>query len=289
FLNDVETYLHERIDEVLTGSTHPILVNIFGPDAQVLRSKAEEVREALAPIHGLVDVHKEFQIDVPHVQVKENLAREERYGLKPGDVRRMAATFLAGIEVSDVHRDNKVYDLWMWSTPESRRSPQDVRNLPMDTPRGGRVPLAEVADVSIQPMPNIINRENRSRRITVEADVSGRDLGAVAREIERALGRIQFPLEYHAELAGEHAERPAAQQSRLRPILMTMAATALALVPLVVAGDIPGHEIEYPMAIVILGGLVTSTLLNLFVVPAMYLRLGRDRSAFSGPVAGAAH
>ena len=387
-VHDVETYLHERIDEVLTGSTHPILVNIFGPDIQVLRSKAEEVREALTPIPGLVDVHKEFQIDVPHVQIKENLGAEQRYGLKPGDVRRMAATFLAGIEVSDVHRDNKVYDLWMWSTPESRRSPQDVRNLPMDTPRGGRVPLAEVADVSIQPMPNIINRENRSRRITVEADVGGRDLGSVARDIQRALGRIQFPLEYHAELAGEYAEREAAQQGllllsgvavivifallltsfghwrlamltfwtlpsalvggvlaafatgrilslgslvgfltvlgivarngimlmshyhhleqyegeafgpalvirgareRLRPILMTMAATALALVPLVVAGNVPGHEIEYPMAIVILGGLVTSTLLNLFVVPATYLRLGRGGAVISGPAAGAVH
>ena len=70
---------------------------------------------------------------------------------------------------------------------------------------------------------------------------------------------------------------------------MTMAATALALVPLVVAGNIPGHEIEYPMAIVILGGLVTSTLLNLFVVPAMYLRLGRSSPVVSGPATGAAH
>jgi Cu/Ag efflux pump CusA len=62
---------------------------------------------------------------------------------------------------------------------------------------------------------------------------------------------------------------------RLSPILMTALATGLALVPLVIAGDIPGHEIEHPMAIVILGGLVTSTLLNLFIVPAIFLRFGR--------------
>ncbi|TMJ13202.1 MAG: efflux RND transporter permease subunit [Bacillati bacterium ANGP1] len=387
-VHDVETYLHERVDEVLTGSTHPILVKIFGPDLWVLRAKAEEVREALSGIPGLVDVNKEFQIDVPVVQVKEDLRTGQRYGLKPGDVRRIAATFVAGFETSDIHRDNKVYDVWTWSIPEARRSPQNVREIPIDTPRGGKVPLAQVADVSIQPMPSSINRENRSRRITVEADVHGRDLGAVARDVERALQRIQLPLEYHAELAGEYAERQAAQQSllllsgvavivifsllltsfghwrlamltfwtlpsalvggilaafatgrilslgslvgfltvlgivarngimlmshyhhleqyegetfgpglvmrgareRLRPILMTMAATALALVPLVVAGNIPGHEIEYPMAIVILGGLVTSTLMNLFVVPAMYLRLGRDRNLSSGPAAGAVH
>ena len=67
-------------------------------------------------------------------------------------------------------------------------------------------------------------------------------------------------------------------KERLSPILMTALATGLALVPLVIAGNIPGHEIEHPMAIVILGGLVTSTLLNLFVVPTMYLRFGKARS-----------
>ena len=64
-------------------------------------------------------------------------------------------------------------------------------------------------------------------------------------------------------------------RERLSPILMTALATGLALVPLVVAGRIPGHEIEHPMAVVILGGLVTSTLLNLFVLPSLYLRFGR--------------
>jgi Cu/Ag efflux pump CusA len=67
-------------------------------------------------------------------------------------------------------------------------------------------------------------------------------------------------------------------RERLSPILMTALACGLALVPLVIAGDIPGHEIEYPMAIVILGGLITSTLLNLFVVPSLYLRFGREES-----------
>jgi Cu/Ag efflux pump CusA len=70
-----------------------------------------------------------------------------------------------------------------------------------------------------------------------------------------------------------------AARERLAPILMTSLATGLALVPLVVLGDRPGHEIEYPLAVVILGGLFTSTLLNLFVVPALYLRFGGPRNA----------
>ena len=66
---------------------------------------------------------------------------------------------------------------------------------------------------------------------------------------------------------------------RLAPILMTASATGLALVPLVIAGSIPGHEIEHPMALVILGGLITATMLNLFVLPSLYLRFGRSRAA----------
>ena len=72
-------------------------------------------------------------------------------------------------------------------------------------------------------------------------------------------------------------------RERLAPILMTTLATGLAIVPLVIAGSIPGHEIEHPMAVVILGGLVTSTLLNLFIVPSLYLRFGRPQSAEATP------
>ena len=72
---------------------------------------------------------------------------------------------------------------------------------------------------------------------------------------------------------------------RLAPILMTMLATGLALVPLIVTGNIAGQEIEYPMATVILGGLVTSTLVNLFIVPSLYLRWGRRRGSPAQPVA----
>jgi Cu/Ag efflux pump CusA len=222
-------------------------------------------------------------------------------------------------------------------------------------------------------VPNIIAREAMSRRINVEANVRGRDLGSVAQDVARALETVEFPLEHHPELIGEYAELQAARErlliasvvaalgiflllhacfgswrlatlafltlpsalvggvlaaffsigvislgalvgfltvfgiaarnsillidhcqhleryegetfgpglvlrgarERLAPILMTAITTGVALVPLVVVGDIPGHEIEYPMAVVILGGLVTSTLINLFVVPSLYLRFG---------------
>jgi CzcA family heavy metal efflux pump len=373
-VRDVQTYLKERIKEVLTGSSESIVVRIFGPDLHTLRAKAAEVQQALEGIEGVVDLHTELQLDIPHVQVKPDLVKIQSYGLKPGDIRRAAGTLVAGNEVSDIHRDNKVYDVWVWSDPKIRNSLTSIRELLIDTPRGGHVRLDEVSDVRILPTPNVVQRENQSRRISVEANVRGRDLGSVAREVQARLAKVQFPLEYNAVVLGEYAERQAAQQrilvfgimaaigiffllqaafqnwrlatlvfvtlpmalvggvlaawagsgvltlgslvgfltvfgiaarngimmvnhyqhleekegqafgpelvlrgakERLAPILMTSGALGLALVPLIVAGSIPGHEIEHPMAIVILGGLVTSTLLNLFVIPSLYLRFGK--------------
>ena len=99
---DVQTYLKERIREVLTGAGEAIVVRIFGPDLDVLRDKAEEVRAALADVPDLVDLHKELMVEVPHIQVTVKLDEARRYGLKPGDVRRAAATLMAGEEVGDI-------------------------------------------------------------------------------------------------------------------------------------------------------------------------------------------
>jgi CzcA family heavy metal efflux pump len=374
---NVETYLNERIDEVLVGSSDEIVVRIFGPDLGVLRSKAYEVQQELSQIKGTTDVHADLQVDVPHIQVMVDLAKAQRYGIKPGDVRRAAGAFVAGDEVSDIHRDGKVYDVMVWGTPNTRQSLNSIRNLLIDTPNGGQVRLADVADVSILPTPNLVDREENSRRIDVSLNTNGRNLSDVVSDVKQRVQAIKFPLGYHAEVLGEYEERQAAQQrllvlgsisalavflllqasfgswrlaalafftlpsalvggvlaafatggvislgslvgfftvfgvaarngimlinhyqhleghedeafgpglvvrgaqERLAPILMTALAAGLALLPLVISGDIPGQEIEYPMAIVILGGLVTSTVLNLFIVPSLYLRFGKNKN-----------
>ena len=306
--------------------------------------------------------------------MKVDLAAAQRYGVKPGDVRRASATLIAGEEAGDVFRDGRAYDVMVWSAPETRANVDSIRGLPIDTPAGDQVRLDEVADVRIAPTPNVVTRQNSSRQLTVSANFEGRDLGAVSRDLEDALEDVHFALGYHAEMLGEYKERQDAQRTmlivglgaalaiflllhaafrsfrlatlsfltlpmalvggvlaayigdgvlslgslvgfftvfgiaarngilminhfqhlereegvpfglplvlrgareRLSPILMTTLATGLAIVPLVVAGNAPGHEIEHPLAVVVVGGLVTSTLLNLFVVPALYLRFAR--------------
>jgi CzcA family heavy metal efflux pump len=373
--HDRQTYLRERIKEVLTGTSNSIVVRIFGPDLDVLREKADHIAEKISDVDGVIDAAAELEAELPHIEVALNLAAARRYGLTPGDVRRQSSTLLASEEVSDLYYGGKAYDVHVWSIPQARNSLTDVEELPIDTPGGDQIRLERVADVRIGPTDNSIERELQSRRIDVGANVEGRDLESVVADVQDRVAEVQFPREYHAEVLGESTELNAAQdrltlfglgagiaiflllqaafgslrlaaltslllpmalvggvlavwlgdgvlslgslvgfltvfgiaarngilmvshfqhlerhegvpfgpelvlrgaKERLAPIMMTASATGLALVPLAVAGSIPGHEIEHPMAIVILGGLITSTLLNLFVLPSLYLRFGRD-------------
>jgi CzcA family heavy metal efflux pump len=375
---DVQTYLKERVREVLTGTGYSIVVRVYGDDLAVLKQQADKVKAVLGGIEGAIGAKVALQVNVPQVDVEVDLAAANRYGLKPGDVRRAAATMVAGEEVGDVYRDGKAYDVQVWSPPELRTSVTSIENLPLDTPSGEKIRMADVAKISVKPTPNVIERSEGSRRLDVSANVKEGDLAKVVEKLQGDLQSVEFPVGYSVDILGEYAERQAAAQrllvysigavivvflllqaafrswrlatlailtlpvalvggviaahlsggilslgslvgfltvmgiaarngillinhcqhlekyegmpfgpalvlrgaaERLSPILMTTLATALALVPLVMMGNIPGHEIEHPMAVVILGGLVTSTLVNLFIVPSLYLRFAKRRPA----------
>src|ERR1700737_544257 len=175
---DVQTYLNERIQEVLTGAKEPIVVRIYGQDLPAIRSKAAEVQRKLSHVPGIVDNRVDLQVDTPQVQVEVDLAKAAKYGLKPGDVRRAAGTLVAGEEVGDIFQRGKNFRTVVWSTPATRANVTSISELPIDTPAGVPVRLGAVANVTVQPNPNFIQRENGSRRIDVGANVHGRDLGS---------------------------------------------------------------------------------------------------------------
>jgi CzcA family heavy metal efflux pump len=371
---DVLTYLKEKSSVVTAGGNGSMTVRVFGENLDVLKSQAETVRQAIAGVNGVADPQLALPVEEPTVEIEVDLAKAERYGIKPGDVRRAAATMLSGLQVGMLFEDQKVFDVVVWSTPETRQSLTNIRELLIDTPGGGRVRLQDVADVRVASSPNVIHRESISPYIDVTFTAQGRDRGAIAADLERAVKGIQFPLEYHAEVLGGYAEQQAMQQrillavvialvgaflflqavfdswrvallaflstplalaggllaalatgngivslgvlaglllvfsiairncislvshyqhlrkqegepfgpglvlrgsrERVVPILLTALVTALIFAPFIVFGSVAGQEIEHPMAIVVLGGLVTSTVLNLFIVPALYLRFG---------------
>ena len=371
---DLLTFLRERIKEVLTGASASIVVRIYGADLEVLRGHAAEVGAALKDVPGVSALKVEPQTLVPQITIKLRPDAAALHGLTAGLVRRAVTTLVSGRKVGEVYQDQKVHEVTVWSVPSARADFTSLRALLIETPAGGHVRLADVAELAIVPTPNAIKREGASRRIDVTCNVSGRALGEVAREVEARVGKVNFRRGYHPEVLGEWAERQAAQsrllwlglasiagilvllladfqsprlvllialtlpfaliggvlaawlgggvlslgslvgfvtvlgiaarngillvshyrhlekeegqafglalvlrgsEERLVPILMTAATAAFALLPLVLKGNVPGNEIERPMALVILGGLVTSTLLNLFLLPALYARFGR--------------
>jgi Cu/Ag efflux pump CusA len=375
---DVQTYLRERVKEVLTGSSGAVVVRIFGPDPRTLTELADKTLKAIGDTPDLIEAAAALQKEIPQIEIELDLEKARQYDLKPGDIRRQSSVYIASEEVSDIFSGGRAYDVHVWSLPKTRHSVQDIRNLPIDTPGGDKVKLSDVADVRFAPSPNAILRDDQSRRIDVEGNIAeGGDLGAVVEEIEKRVKALDLPPEYSVKILGESSELTNSQNTlavygavallaiflllhaafgslrlaglaflllpvslvggvlavalspdhlmslgsligfltvfgiaarngilminhfqhlereegvpfgrdlvmrgaseRLAPIMMTALATALAIVPLAVAGSIPGHEIEHPMALVILGGLFTATLVNLFIIPSLYLRFGKPR------------
>ena len=111
-----------------------------------------------------------------------DLEKAEKSGIKPGDARRAAAIIVSGLQVGSLFEDQRVFDVIVWSTPDKRRSLEDVQNVMIDTPNGGRVRLLDVAEVKIANTPTVIRRESISPYLDVSFSAQGRDLGAVRSE-----------------------------------------------------------------------------------------------------------
>jgi CzcA family heavy metal efflux pump len=387
--SDVVTYSEQRIRDVgalrdgdnpvtgggldvLTGSDRPLVVRVYGENLDLLRRQAVRVRGLVSRVDGVVDPRVERPITQPNVEIEVDLDKARRFGVKPGDVRRTEATLVQGLMVGSVFEEQKVFEVVVRGTPETRDSLSDIRNLAVDTPGGRQVRLAQVADLRVEQLPISIRRESVSRYLDVKADVSGRSLDSVAGDIEDRLQGSAFPLEYHAEVLTETTRAevggtvvvaasvtvllaaillmqaafrswrvavlsfltlPVAlaggalaglidgeftlgsligflalfglatrqglvlirhlqgleryegerfgpdlvergMRDRLAAVLASSLALAATALVFVVLGRRPGLEIVQPMAVVILGGLVTTTLVTLFVLPALYLRFG---------------
>jgi Cu/Ag efflux pump CusA len=299
---------------------------------------------------GLVDLAIEQQIDIPALRVKFDRDALARYGVQPGAAAAALRTAYTGDEVGQVLEGQVSFPLVVRYTGESTL---DVGRTLIDTPSGARVPLAAVASITEDRGPNFVMHEDVQRKISVTANVAGRDLRSVVNEIQQRIGHavtlppattsttgdnLRARLRQHAyclfldwaswrescwsracsfpvgvlsvaSLIGfitlfgiatrngimvvSHIKHLQWQEGvsdfreavlrgaleRLSPILMTALATALALVPLALGSGKPGSELEAPMAIVIFFGLVSSTLLNVIVVPVAYYKFAGAGSA----------
>jgi copper/silver efflux system protein len=361
-----------RIDHMLSGTRANIAVKVFGPDLYQLRQVGAQVRDAMQAVPGVADLQLEQQTDVPQLRIRADRTALARYGMTVGQLAEAIDVALNGEAVSQVLEQGRSVDLVVRFPQELRANAEAIANVPFDTPTGQRVPLSQLAQITTDRGPNTISRENVQRKIVVQANVAGRDLGSTVEDIRRVVAeRVPMPAGYFVEYGGQfeaqaeatrtlaalsalsiaaiflllYAEFRSARTAalvmanlplaliggvvavlltgrvvsiaslvgfvtlfgiatrngillvahyrqllaegapfreavtrgsleRLSPILSTALTAGLALIPLVIGGGEPGNELQTPMAIVILGGLLSATALNMLVLPALYWLYG---------------
>jgi cobalt-zinc-cadmium resistance protein CzcA len=361
------TPLGMRIDEGLGGTPADVSVRIFGPDLPELARLSAQVRQVMSQIEGVADLRAEQLTGMPQLHINLNREAISRVGLTPGDVIRTIRIGLAGEEMSEVWVGQRRFDLVIRLQDQARNDPTAIRSLLIDGHDRTRIPLGQLASIEEAFGPGAIRREAGTRRIAVEASVSGRDLGSTAAEIRERIARdVRLPTGYFFDVGGkvESQERAArslgvaigvallavfillylaldsvadaalilgtlpvafvgsilalmmagetwnvsslvgviglfgiavqnglvlvtqtrsllaegkpfdhavreASIGRVRPKLMTGAAAILGLLPILLL-RLHGTEIERPLAIVMTGGLVTSTLFTLLALPTFY-------------------
>lgn len=365
-------FISHRMDEVLSGVRSAIAVKIFGPDLAELRKIGEQVRDAIKPIPGLVDLQLEPQLPIRQVQIQYDRSAAATYGLRMEQLSDAIETALNGRIVSQVAENQQLIDISVSLTESARSSLDAIRALPISTPTGQIVPLGTVAKVDYGMGANVVNREDVSRLIVVSTNVAGRDLGSVVGDIQAQIRqKIQLPKGYFIQYGGQFEAEQNASNSllifsilamiaiavlmffsvkslpatiaiminlplalvggivsilltggvmsiasligfitlfgvavrnglllvdnynnkfaqgmhlkevivsgsleRINAILMTALTSALGMLPLAIASG-AGNEILQPLAIVVLGGLFTSTALTLLVIPAIYAKFGK--------------
>jgi len=357
-----------RIDELVAGTRAQLIIKIFGDDLNLLRSKAEQIAGIVREIRGAADLVVERTSGQPYLVVDIDRQAMKRHSLKASEILSLVETAIAGKAVSKMYEGERSYDLVVKYPEEQHSSIQQLKELLVDTPGGYRVPLSQVARIQQIEGPAQISREAGFRRIGIEVNISGRDLGSFVKEARQKIKeRVSLPPGYRLEwggqfenqqramrrlmiivpvtvlliffllfstfdsfklatlvlltlpfsviggifslwLSGLYLSVPAsvgfiallgiavlngvvlvsyfqqttrnqcfpfteaiiqAASKRLRPVLMTAITTLLGLFPLLFARG-PGSEVQKPLAVVVVGGLITSTALTLLLLPILY-------------------
>ncbi len=371
---EISAPLGHRIAQMLSGVRTDVALKIFGEDLDELQVIAEDVRDALETIPGVVDLAVEQQTVIPQLHLKVNRDAAALYGFTVAEVITAFEMATNGKVISEVFEGQRTFDLVVMLNEQYRNSPDRLARMRLISPSGAVVLLRDVAEIAETTGPNQIGREGTQRRIIVSCNIRGRDLGSTVQQIQQTVAaQVDTPQGYYVRLEGTYeSQRRGTQtiltlfglsivgmfallynqlrsvrvvmqvllnipfafigavvalrlagetfnlaslvgfiglcgiasrngvlmishylhlireeglpfgeelvikgsQERVAPVLMTALTAALALVPLAMQAGQPGKEILYPVAITMIGGLITSTLLDFFVTPTVFLRFG---------------
>ncbi|GLP96526.1 efflux RND transporter permease subunit [Paraferrimonas sedimenticola] len=356
-----------RVDELLSGVKAQLAIKLFGPDLGVLAQKGQEIEAAVKEIAGTRDVAMEQIAGESQLVVKPNRRALSRYGLDVEDVMSLVRDGLGGASAGQIINGNERYDIYVRLAKPFRQDREKIAELRILSPSGAWVRLGDVADVTVESGPPQVRRDDVQRRVVIQANVYGRDMGSVVEDIQEVIAtQVDLPTGYSIDIGGQYENQKRAQQrlslvvplslglitlllyftfssagqamlilvnvplavvggvfslwltdqylsvpssvgfitlfgvavlngvvmvesinqrlkdgfslenavfdgalSRLRPVLMTAITSALGLIPMLLSSG-AGAEIQKPLATVIVGGLITATLLTLFVLPVLF-------------------
>ena len=375
--NDLEYYpgvqvsisqpIQNLFDELISGVRAELAIKLFGDDMDELRRQGKEIRAVVSSISGIADLSLEQSFGQPQITIEIDDAKAARYGLAKDDILEIIELGIGGEVIGQVFQHVRRFGIFVRFEERFRHEVEAIGNLRVRTPEGGLTPLSDVAEIREVIGPIQINREKNQRRIVIQANVEGRDMGSVVAEIQAAIkDRIDLAPGYFIEYGGqfENQQRAMARLAvivpitmffifvllfsafnsfrqavliflnipfamiggilglfftgqylsvpasvgfialfgvavlngvvlvsylnelkardvsleevimkgsllRMRPVLMTALVTMLGLVPLLFSSGI-GAEVQRPLATVVVGGLFTSTLLTLYLLPSLY-------------------
>jgi len=361
-----------RIDEIVAGTRAQLIIKVFGEDLEVMQTKATEIATVLRRMRGTSDLVVETVAGQPYVSVRPDRAKIARHGINVADVQAVVETAVGGKTITRIYEGERYFDLQLRYPQNRRDSVERIGDILVRAPDGVRIPLSQLAAISMSEGPVQISRESGQRRIGVECNITGRDLGGFVAEARRSVGQnVRLPEGYYLTWGGQFENQQRAMRrlavilpatigfillllfltfdslrlaflvlmnlpfaliggvaslylsglylsvpasvgfialfgiavlngivlvsyitqlrdegrplreailkgcaNRLRPVLMTATITIFSLAPLLFAQG-PGSEIQRPLAVVVVGGLVTSTLMTLLVLPVLIGSIGR--------------
>ncbi|MFC3151775.1 efflux RND transporter permease subunit [Litoribrevibacter euphylliae] len=356
-----------RVDELLSGVKAQLAIKLFGPDLDTLAVQGQAIERVVKAVAGTKDVAMEQISGEAQLVITPDRRQLSRYGLSVGDVMSIVRDGIGGETAGQVINGNERYDIYIRLADQYRKNPQAIADLRLQSPTGAWVRLGDVANIGIESGPPQVRRDDVQRRVVIQANVQGRDMGNVVADIRRMIDeQVDLPTGYSVDIGGQFENQQRAQKrlslvvpvslalialllyfafnsigqallillnvplaiiggvfslylsgqylsvpssigfitlfgvavlngvvmvesinqrikdglsvdeavfsgavSRLRPVLMTALTSALGLIPMLMSTGV-GAEIQKPLASVIVGGLISATLLTLFVVPALY-------------------
>jgi len=375
-----------RFNELLTGIRQDVAVKLYGDDLGILADKAEEIAGLVAGIDGVAAVKAEATRGLPQITVNYDRNKMGRYGLNITELNTVIETAFSGGVAGSIYEGEKMFDLVVRLDEEHRTSIDDIRNLYVNLQDGNQIPLKEVAEISYQPGPMQISRDNTNRRTYVGINVEGRDIKSLVEEIQITLDKkFELPTGYYIRYGGafENLERASKRLSlvvplalalifmlvffavkslkqtlviyvavpfaavggvfslflrdmpfsisagvgfivlfgvavlnglvlisgfnelkeegklhindiikkgsirRIRPILLTASTDILGFLPMAISAS-AGAEVQRPLATVVIGGMLTSTLLTLVVLPILYKFVESGKKTIKLPKVGTA-